>query len=481
MPKIIEVKSTDKLLKIYFLKLYEIGFLNRSNLKEERFSALISSKSLNEINSKELFDCCSVQFADFKPDYFYYLGEDNSLNSEIVFDIPILYTSIEKLGNIPLYEAKYGHFPETGCDIVNINGEILKSIHPSSLYIGDERIIGKYSLEVDSETPLFLIDEYSFSNQYRREFYFYENNSIVHMDEWLDKKLIIDAIKKHGISLEYASEEFRNKKEVVLAIVMKDGSSLSYASENLKNDKDIVLAAVENFWPALKFASKELQLDKDVQNCVTQYLEEIVSELNYREHLDGKMDDGFFDNYEQEYNKLSREINKLLRSKNCTHLKDDQDFMIKILTVLYRCNSEFSIVFHLASEKLLQSKEFLLDLLNEPGVFYYEGINEEWNKFPSSFWLDGACVLAILNHSVDSFNYASEELKSNRDFVLEAVNIKGSALKYVSKELKSDKEIVISAIKNNSSAFQFASPLLQGDKEIIDLKEKDESEDELPF
>ena len=123
----------------------------------------------------------------------------------------------------------------------------------------------------------------------------------------------------------------------------------------------------------------------------------------------------------------------------------------------------------------------MLDLLNEPGVFYYEGINEEWNKFPSSFWLDGACVLAILNHSVDSFNYASEELKSNRDFVLEAVNIKGIALKYVSTELKSDKEIVISAIKNNSSAFQFASPQLQGDKEIIALKEKEEGENELPF
>jgi CxxC motif-containing protein len=314
----------------------------------------------------------------------------------------------------------------------------------------------------------------------------YGRSFIITSNELRDnKEVILTAVEKDGSSLQFASENLRNDKEIVLTAVKNNGSSLEIASLNLRNDKEVVLAAVENFWPALKFASQELQLDKDVQNCVTQYLRDVVDELNYLEHRDSKfIPDEFSDDYNQQYNDLSNQINKLLRSKNCIHLKDEQDFMLKILLILYDCRSDFNIVFQLASEKLLQSKEFFLDLLNEGWAYIdFEGMNEIRHYFPSTFWLDGDCVLAVLNHSHldDPFNYASEELKSNRDFVLMAVNIKGGVLKYVSTEFKSDREIVISAIKNNSSAFQFASPLLQGDKEIINLKGKEERENELPF
>ena len=537
MLKINKVKATEEFLKIYLLKLHEIGFLKCLNFKDDIFNALLRFKSFKEINSKELFDCCPNVFTDFIPEFLYYVS-DLEIPFKNVFEFPVLYASIEKLGDNPFFEARYGLFAQTGCDIYNIEGKILKSIHPESLY--DDDIIsdeGKYQINIDSDRNFLMIDEFLMP-YYRwfREIYYIEDDRIVDINEMTDLTIIVDAIQKHGrsflftskalqdnkevvlaavkkdgsslmsasenlindkeivlvavkndsFSLEFASENLRNDKEVVLTAVLNNGYTLIYASENLKNDKDVVLAAVENYWPALKFASEELQLDKDIQNCVTQCLRDTVEHLNYLEHRDRKCyGDEVSDDYEQEYNNISNKINHLLRLENCIHLKDDQDFMIKILTVLYRCNSEFNIVFNLASEKLLQSKQFLHDLLNEPDVFYFEGIykgiNEEWNKFPSSFWLDEDCVLTILNHSVDSFKYASEELKSNRDFVLKAVNIKGAVLKYVSTEFKSDKEIVMDAIKNNSSAFQFASPLLQGDKEIIDLKEKEERENELPF
>ena len=49
------------------------------------------------------------------------------------------------------------------------------------------------------------------------------------------------------MSLQYASAEMKNDKEVVLAAVKQDGYSMSlqYASADLKNDKEVVLAAVK--------------------------------------------------------------------------------------------------------------------------------------------------------------------------------------------------------------------------------------------
>jgi len=55
----------------------------------------------------------------------------------------------------------------------------------------------------------------------------------------------------------------------------------------------------------------------------------------------------------------------------------------------------------------------------------------------------------------------------NRDYVLNAVSKKGSLLDYASNELKNDKEVVLAAIKNNPEALEFASDKLKGDREIV--------------
>ena len=61
---------------------------------------------------------------------------------------------------------------------------------------------------------------------------------------------------------------------------------------------------------------------------------------------------------------------------------------------------------------------------------------------------------------------APEELKNDREFVLQAVKKDGTALQYASKELQNDREIVMQAVKQNGSALQFASEELQNDAEL---------------
>ncbi|MBT4664066.1 MAG: DUF4116 domain-containing protein, partial [Methylococcales bacterium] len=63
--------------------------------------------------------------------------------------------------------------------------------------------------------------------------------------------------------------------------------------------------------------------------------------------------------------------------------------------------------------------------------------------------------------------YANDELKSDREIVLTAVENDGYALKYASGRLKCDREIALTAVKNNGSALQYVSDELRGNREIV--------------
>ena len=49
-----------------------------------------------------------------------------------------------------------------------------------------------------------------------------------------NREELLEAIKKLCFTLEYASEELKNDKEIVLTAVKKSGLALKYASERLK-------------------------------------------------------------------------------------------------------------------------------------------------------------------------------------------------------------------------------------------------------
>ena len=63
--------------------------------------------------------------------------------------------------------------------------------------------------------------------------------------------------------------------------------------------------------------------------------------------------------------------------------------------------------------------------------------------------------------------YASEQLKNDREFILEAVKLNGYALAYASEQFKNDREIVFEAVKQNGHALAYASEQLRNDREIV--------------
>ena len=69
---------------------------------------------------------------------------------------------------------------------------------------------------------------------------------------------VMEAVKKNGNALQYASAELQDDWEIVMVAVKQNGNALQYASAELKGDREIVMEAVAQDPKALQYASDEL-------------------------------------------------------------------------------------------------------------------------------------------------------------------------------------------------------------------------------
>ncbi|MBX9597697.1 MAG: DUF4116 domain-containing protein [Burkholderiales bacterium] len=79
-----------------------------------------------------------------------------------------------------------------------------------------------------------------------------------------NKTIVLDAVKKDGSLLQYASKTLQNDKQIILTAVKQNGLAIQYASEELRDDKEVVFAAVNNNGLALKFASDTLRSNHEI-------------------------------------------------------------------------------------------------------------------------------------------------------------------------------------------------------------------------
>lgn len=88
------------------------------------------------------------------------------------------------------------------------------------------------------------------------------------------------------------------------------------------------------------------------------------------------------------------------------------------------------------------------------------------NRYPE-FCDSKTFMLEAISRYHVSFQWASNRLKVDSDFIYDAVWRNGMILSYVSDELKNNKNFVSIAVKQNGLALQFASKRLRTDKEIV--------------
>ena len=111
------------------------------------------------------------------------------------------------------------------------------------------------------------------------------------------------------------------------------------------------------------------------------------------------------------------------------------------------------------SENLRTDRTIVLEAVKQNGLALKYASEELRN--------DRTIVLEALKQYVFALEYASEELRNDREFVLEAVKQYAYALEYASADLRNDREFVLEAVKQNVFAFKYASKELRNDREFV--------------
>ena len=74
-----------------------------------------------------------------------------------------------------------------------------------------------------------------------------------------ERNKTLDAVRRNGLNLEFASSEFQDDEEIVREAVRYSALVLQYASPRLQNDETTVLLAVKSQGDALQYASERLK------------------------------------------------------------------------------------------------------------------------------------------------------------------------------------------------------------------------------
>ena len=119
--------------------------------------------------------------------------------------------------------------------------------------------------------------------------------------------------------------------------------------------------------------------------------------------------------------------------------------------------------FQYASEELKNNKKFILEVIK----------NNTWNignilNYVSKvFFDDRDFVLELVKLNGMSLDYASKVFRKDKEIVLEAVKQNGMALYSVSEELRKEKDVVLESVKQNGNALRYTSDEIKNDKDIV--------------
>lgn len=88
-------------------------------------------------------------------------------------------------------------------------------------------------------------------------------------------------------------------------------------------------------------------------------------------------------------------------------------------------------------------------------------------------WNDKKSVIEAVQNGW-TLDEASQELKADREVVLEAVRTDGRSLRSASKELRANREVVLEAVQHYGWSIEYASDELRADKELLLHSVKDD-------
>lgn len=230
---------------------------------------------------------------------------------------------------------------------------------------------------------------------------------------------LVDLVSSNGMHLENLSDKQKSNKVIVLAAVNQNGIALKFAHENLKNDSEIVKTAVKKKGGALYFASENLKGNKEIA------LIAINKDGLSIEHASSKL-------------KNDKEVvlkavlkNGLALEHASLELKNDREVVLTAVT-------KNGLALKFSSPKLKKDEDLILKALS--------GLRKE-----------------------KAFTYAFNSFQKNKDFVRKAYRINKYILKYLPDDIKDNKEFILELFQHYGANYKDLSDRLKADPEITFL------------
>ena len=302
-----------------------------------------------------------------------------------------------------------------------------------------------------------------------------------------DREIILALINFNGLGLSFASENLKKDREVLLLGIKNDFRAFHFVDDSLKGNKTFILEALKINLRVYSLLTEKLKKDDDIlfesgkQECLFFFKKEIenieATEYSFRYNSQEVHDEDCSQETIDFYNNISNEIeNSLMNSKEYAVdgpfffafefsfsyelLKNDEDYILNLFKLWPHYLVDYNIFYSVASSRLLQSKEFIVELLKSEtkGAVLWS-----LNEFPTSYWSDEEFVKAAIKFNGDTLQYANDIYKKNKEVVIEALKSSKSAIQFVDESLKNDEDVL---------ALLSIKPL--------EIKDSEENED-LPF
>lgn len=328
-------------------------------------------------------------------------------------------------------------------------------------------------------------------------------------NRWNNKEEVLEAVKRNGMALEYASEELKNDKEVVLEAVKQNDWALEYASKELRDEiiiekvkeaeehQDIAVESARKLMvnycsgthSYYDYLDRILNVDSLSKEEKKKYKEErakrdiIVSE--FYDYLDDLYGDALVNLWEEEAEILADDIisdtEKIFKDPKLYKemlRKSKADRVIK---------KAYSEGLQVADCKIAgKNMRNLFDITS--GKKITDDLMEE--VISASVDSDGRVkdissnkelMKKIVPYNGHAMEFASEELKNDKDLALLAIHENPYTLMDLGDEILKNKEVVLEAVKQRGDTLRFANPDLQNDEELITAAIKSFKENDIPF
>lgn len=317
-----------------------------------------------------------------------------------------------------------------------------------------------------------------------------------------DRLFVMDALEVNSGVFRYLNASFKKDKAILL-LAMKNGvgREFEFADHTLKNDKEFIMELIPFYPYVAEFIDESLKKDKEVIYSLMS-----GKFLNYNFYGDDSIYKIFptnvFDNKDFVLELLKVKSRYTLAASG-QNLRKDRTFVLEVLKnnpldlkyvdksllsdkkLVLTAISLNGYSLEYADEILKKDKEVVLSAVSNSGgalqfvdnelkkdrQIVMQAVSTDGNALRYAdpiFWKDREIVMTAINGSAYALEYADISLRQDREIVLKIANSYDSrAIMFAVDDLKKDRELVLQAIKSDPSAFDFIDSSLKRDKHIL--------------